>query len=489
MLAQRRDESRLRTNMTHAKTPGRENVNRPLLRTVLGKGKRKQNPQPPLSLEPPRPKSPMHCLLPLAEHRSRHPKTRPLGDKTPKPNREPPSTSATSLPREQKIAKLVLETNSKSHDTEGTTPASAPRPSSARTHVRAPRNSSGSVVKPQPPLPGTNEPAFRTPATNDRPCDVSPFVLSPLPLPVPEAEEQDDYDEVEYMPSKVDLETETWVPPLDFGLPDYEEVGRDMQKRTTGCAYDDEETVRWMGDAWEMPALGLPELDADDPFVSASASTPKRKQDIPRGLQLPGCGVYRPDIRRQLASSVAAAPASAVAVKRTTGAASRAIIPKSTRAPTGTNTAASTRTLTHTKSATGTRTRVVPAVHIATRSSSTSATAVARSPSSATAPTTSTTASASRRVGVGVASTKVGALVRSTPWTTTSAAHKRPPAPASARAPAASSDSAYAADKYKNVDALVPPLEDDALGIVFVGGGLVEAEEKRGGEEDFLFDV
>ncbi|KAF7357970.1 hypothetical protein MVEN_00843800 [Mycena venus] len=274
MLSVRPEEGRLRTNMAFAKTPGRENANRGLLMTVHGKGKHTQNSLAqlqPHSVQPTRTKS-LH-LIPATEKKPSHLKPRPLGDKTPFPNREPPSF-VTPLPGDQKIAKLVLE--AKPQPPAGTTPASAPRPSSARTHVRAPRNSSGLH----------SHLAFQTPATNGRPWDVSPLAPSPVPLPVPEPEEQDDYDEVEYMPPKVDVEA-TWVPPLDFELPDYAEVGREMRRRAMGWAYDDEVPLEIVpavamgeGEVWEMPVLEQPELDPDDPFVSAS-STKQQRAPIP----------------------------------------------------------------------------------------------------------------------------------------------------------------------------------------------------------------
>ncbi|KAK7048619.1 hypothetical protein R3P38DRAFT_2870469 [Favolaschia claudopus] len=285
------DEGRIRANMTYTKTPGRENAtahrNHSLLKTVHGKGKQTQNPLDPLlSVQPTRTKS-----LHLTDHKPTNLRPQPLGDKTPFPNREA-KAFATPLPADQKIAKLVLEPKAIPGPSSGGTPASAPRPSSARTHVRAPRNSSGQklpIVLDAPNFgsqPELDYSKFQTPAVNGKHWDVSPLAPSPVAMPEPAPEVEDDYDEIEYMPPKVDCDA-LWVPPLDFDLPNYAEVGKEMRRRAQGFAYDDEVAVDWAAvevDGWEveMPKLELAELDPDDPFAT-SAETAKPKLQ-PKGV-------------------------------------------------------------------------------------------------------------------------------------------------------------------------------------------------------------
>ncbi|KAJ7234885.1 hypothetical protein B0H12DRAFT_1327598 [Mycena haematopus] len=225
------DRERLRVNQ-NTKTPGRENNNanraqlhgKPLLgtqatRTAPATGKK------PISTATPR----------------------PLGDKTPFANRN---------------QTLVLEN----------TPPSGPRPSSARTHLRAPRTSHLPIE-----APDFSALQFHTPATNGRPWDVSPLAPSPLPLPVPLAVDVDDHDEVEYMPPKVELQP--WAPPDEWAMPDYKELGSALRARAEGWAwaYGDDGEVGIEVDAEfpqvEMPVWALPELDPllDDPFAITRA--------------------------------------------------------------------------------------------------------------------------------------------------------------------------------------------------------------------------
>ncbi|KAJ7466939.1 hypothetical protein FB451DRAFT_1401796 [Mycena latifolia] len=152
---------------------------------------------------------------------------RPLGDRTPFPNRDTTIVSNrfnaanTPLPDNQKLAKLLLEanrTNALYHSPLDNTPVSdsVPRASAGRTYVRAPRLS---VIQ---------QNTFETPLNNGRHWDVSEAEIS-----VPEVWadspagglELDDYDEVEYMPPKV---VDTYTPPFDFDLPNYSAVGKTL---------------------------------------------------------------------------------------------------------------------------------------------------------------------------------------------------------------------------------------------------------------------
>ncbi|KAJ7162290.1 hypothetical protein C8R46DRAFT_904397 [Mycena filopes] len=232
-----------------AKTPGRENaLHRGALMTVHGKGKQSS------SLAPLQPHSVRAYAFPSKNPITTKLVTRPLGDRTPFPNRD--AAFATPLPGESKLAKLVLidSTRPNAPYPAGTTPPSALRPSSARKHIRAPRTSSRFK--------------FETPVTRGNHWDVSELDLLVPPgdesqllattLPGAEADEEfEDYDEIEYMPPKLALDE---GPPLGFSLPDYKEVGRALVRGAQSFAYDDEvpvEELPVLGDGWEMPVLKL----------------------------------------------------------------------------------------------------------------------------------------------------------------------------------------------------------------------------------------
>ncbi|KAJ6594659.1 hypothetical protein B0H19DRAFT_1096340 [Mycena capillaripes] len=256
-------------------------------------------------------------LNPTTDKKPTTAKARPLEDKTPFPNRAAP-VLATPLPGETKLARLLLDAQPVKNQTPaGATPASAPRPSATRTHVRAPRTS-GSAIKSVPAFAGlqlnANPLQFQTPAINGRPWDVSPLAPSPIALPatvsVPE-EENDDLDEIEYMPPKMDVQA-TWVPPYEFDLPNYGEVGRAL--RAGACAYpvDDEHAQvdfevtsapEVEGESWAMPVLRLPTLDPDDPFRPPQVPRPTRTQNAslppPPRLQPISCQMPTADARRQ----------------------------------------------------------------------------------------------------------------------------------------------------------------------------------------------
>ncbi|KAL4248744.1 hypothetical protein ABKN59_007175 [Abortiporus biennis] len=187
--------------------------------------------------------------------------SRPLGDKTPFPNRQqlPLHTPA---PQTTKIAKLsLLEPNVDFTQT----PGALLLPSSARRSSRAPRTSgSGRAL------------TFKTPLTNGNHWDVSDGELE-----VDEAElelsdvQSEDSDEIEYMPPKVS--EQPYEP--DFSMPDHKELGKRLLSIHRSYHFDDTADLRFSQDIdqsfnvaeflsesqhWE--SVSLPDCDDDDPF-------------------------------------------------------------------------------------------------------------------------------------------------------------------------------------------------------------------------------
>ncbi|KAJ7633435.1 hypothetical protein DFH06DRAFT_1479671 [Mycena polygramma] len=420
MLSSRPTDIRLQA---YAKTPGRENAqaDRRLMMTGHGKQKQTQNPLGPQSVQPTRTKS---LLVPGTEKTTT--KSRPLGDKTPFPNR-PANAFTTPLPGDSKLARLVLNP-AQTQNTSGTTPASVARPSSARTHARAPRMS-GSASKStlfDNMNPSHGQPLdtlqFQTPATNGRPWDVSPLAPSPIALPAPAPEPEDDFDEIEYMPPKVDFFETEWVPPFDFALPDYAEVGRTL--RAGACAYpvDDEPvgTDEWevQGECgWEMPVVQLATLESDDPFhdpfhVISQAPAPapsKRPKTNPAPLDLRAKLAHRPQARAPAAQTWAGAGPSKARTATTAGPA---------KARTGATTATTTTTTTTTAAA-----KAKTAAKTKTPAPATSARARAR------AYTTSTTTAPTRAAAGSGSGAARPPNPKPNPKTTTGTGGTRPPGP------------------------------------------------------------
>ncbi|KAI0088052.1 hypothetical protein BDY19DRAFT_951692 [Irpex rosettiformis] len=164
-------------------------------RTVNGKGKAValRTPQPPASLR----KNGLQTTKPTLVV------TRPLGDKTPFPNRQAQALQ-TPAPQAAKLAKLALFDESLAK-----TPGNLLLPSARRKSVRLPRSASKK---------------FQTPQTQGNPWDVSDGdVHLDISQEIEEAAiEESDYDEVEYQPPKVPDQP---FEPL-FGLLDYKAVGK-----------------------------------------------------------------------------------------------------------------------------------------------------------------------------------------------------------------------------------------------------------------------
>ncbi|KAG5643321.1 hypothetical protein DXG03_001205 [Asterophora parasitica] len=198
------------------------------------------------------------------------PNARPLGDKTPFPNRARTERFETPLPKLAKFSVLsLLESVSQSNNT----PDSQLRPSSARKHVRAPKSGGKS---------------FETPLNNGNHWDVSELDIVIPEAEVQEALPEDDYDEVEYMaPNTLDL---AYQPPLNFELPDYKEVGKALFKHAYSYHYDDtpvveieikEDDIQKPG--WDT--LPLNELESDDPFHQAKAQISSAAAPPPAALR------------------------------------------------------------------------------------------------------------------------------------------------------------------------------------------------------------
>ncbi|KAF5386070.1 hypothetical protein D9615_002689 [Tricholomella constricta] len=239
------------------------------------------------------------------------PNARPLGDKTPFPNRARTEQFQTPLPKLAKFPVLsLLESQTLLHPNK--TPDSQLRPSSARKHVRVPRSASRS---------------FETPVNNGNHWDVSE-----LSIVIPEAQNQetlpeDDHDEIEYMPpNNLDL---AYQPPFDFELPDYKNVGKTLMNHAYSYPYDDSPVIEIevkeddvQLSTWDT--LPLKEIESDDPFHKAvaqkSAITPPLKSALPKpriggvvSRPVPGAqkaiAVSRPAVATRVPSSAILKPA------------------------------------------------------------------------------------------------------------------------------------------------------------------------------------
>ncbi|KAG2154468.1 uncharacterized protein EDB93DRAFT_1048800, partial [Suillus bovinus] len=181
--------------------------------------------------------------------------SRPLGDKTPFPNRV--ANHATPL----QMTKIIFDV----------TPGALLRPSSARKHVRLPRSASKS---------------FQTPLTGGNHWDVSDIDINPEVVAAPTQSIEEDYDEIEYMPPK--LPEMPYEPP--FELPDYKEIGRTFLALTHSYPIDDIPThttsteftaVDSDDNFFALCNISLPHLDDDSPFSRAN-SAPKPRPEVTR---------------------------------------------------------------------------------------------------------------------------------------------------------------------------------------------------------------
>ncbi|CAA7260777.1 unnamed protein product [Cyclocybe aegerita] len=186
--------------------------------------------------------------------------SRPLGDKTPLPNRLATTLFQTPLPQKSKLSQVsvVGGGGEQNDDGEGNTPESGQRPSSMRKHIKHPR------------LSGKN---FQTPMNRGNHWEISDdegIVLDTQPMQETIVEDEDDFDEVEYgPPNTLDL---PYQPPFDFELPDYKEVGKALRQLAFSVPCDDipafpepEIPVSELEiQTWDL--IPLPALESDDPF-------------------------------------------------------------------------------------------------------------------------------------------------------------------------------------------------------------------------------
>ncbi|KAG9316847.1 hypothetical protein JVU11DRAFT_2918 [Chiua virens] len=167
------------------------------------------------------------------------PAVRPLGDKTPFPNRTAPQLPATGT----KIAKPSLVDGSL-------------RPSSARKHDRLPR-SAGKT--------------FETPITDGKHWDVSDIDIEVDAPVASQSIEEESFDEIEYMAPKV--EDVPYEPP--FEMPNYREVGKTLMALIRSYSLEDDPSnndLTFTADASEKhffapPVVPQQELEDDSPFA------------------------------------------------------------------------------------------------------------------------------------------------------------------------------------------------------------------------------
>ncbi|EED79033.1 predicted protein [Postia placenta Mad-698-R] len=156
--------------------------------------------------------------------------SRPLGDKTPFPNRVAnDAQSQTPSPLNEKLAKLSLE-----EPGPAIVPGALLRPSSARTSLRIPRTSGGKYE-------------FKTPITQGNHWDVSDGDIDVEPEIQPdeqEAVQEEDYDEIEYMPPTA------IIPPYEppFEMPDYTVLGKTMWEMMHSVKFDDSADLYYAAD-------------------------------------------------------------------------------------------------------------------------------------------------------------------------------------------------------------------------------------------------
>ncbi|KAG5638219.1 hypothetical protein H0H81_001220 [Sphagnurus paluster] len=211
------------------------------------------------------------------------PGTRPLGDKTPFPNRARKEHFETPAPKLVKFPVLSFF----EQQTTNKTPDSQLRPSSARKHTRAPKSASKN---------------FETPANNGNHWDVSDISIVMPEAAIQESTPEDDYDEIEYMaPNNLGMIPRSlpfvrkltdnpkdlpYQPPFDFDLPNYKEVGKKLWDLMHSCPYDDPPMLDIDIDPEDVPlstlhTLPVIEIESDDPFHEIPLAPATQKPSLP----------------------------------------------------------------------------------------------------------------------------------------------------------------------------------------------------------------
>ncbi|OCB88418.1 hypothetical protein A7U60_g4460 [Sanghuangporus baumii] len=313
--------SRLQDNADYSreavtKTPGRALKGRAgLQENVLQNGSMTANPREKrVGLQTPFHQGPSKIILQDAQNSSKLATlsgARPLGDKTPKPNRQSLSLF-TPGPRNQKASKLVLPPIQGENDV----PSPTQPPSSSRTKLRNPRPSK----------------CFETPVTKGDHWNVSDVSIHEGTSTLGKvneaaADELDDDSEPEYMPPKP-IEP-PYEPP--FEVPDYREVGQTLLELARSYPVDDSPYVYQVdsedllkGCDWptEQMHLDLPASDEDEIFGprisgrqantrTATSFATTGKQTVSRPPPLKGTAVAR----KVNTSTYSSRPATSLAIR------------------------------------------------------------------------------------------------------------------------------------------------------------------------------
>ncbi|KAI6165977.1 hypothetical protein EDD17DRAFT_1549871 [Pisolithus thermaeus] len=210
------------------------------------------------------------------------PVVRPLGDKTPFPNRTANRATLVSSPN----AKLANRPP----------PDESHQANSARRHVRLPRSASRS---------------FETPVNAGNHWDASEMDIEVGGATVNHSFEEEDCDEVEYMPPKVD--EVPYEPP--FELPNYREVGKTLIDLIRSYPVDDDPPPDPSFTSQDLETqddkLALPIIE-DDIFAEVNTgtkqpATSKVQGALPTSRRIPHIGGSRTRITSREATHASAA--------------------------------------------------------------------------------------------------------------------------------------------------------------------------------------
>ncbi|KAG6375576.1 hypothetical protein JVT61DRAFT_3141 [Boletus reticuloceps] len=234
------------------------------------------------------------------------PAIRPLGDKTPFPNR-----TAHQLPASgTKISKPALLDGSL-------------RPSFARKHDRLPRSAS----------------KFETPITGGKHWDVSDIEIE-VDVPVAnQSIQEESCDEIEYMPPKV--EDVPYEPP--FEMPNYREVGKSLMALIRSYSIEDDLPSTDMTftihasekNFFVQPTLPQREIEDDSPFARAKPK-PEPKSRSPTALKQKSTVTSKPTSRPAAQRTMPATRTTTVANSRVLSTVRRQSTTSTARPPTTT---------------------------------------------------------------------------------------------------------------------------------------------------------